>query len=102
MCDTKNGGWLNWVFLDPTIGFLSSQTYKKAKKQDTAAINAANQAAKDQVENNKIANSVQTTEQQTQQETIKKLNTKKVPLNTGNTGATVGGSSAVGLNLGGY
>ncbi len=104
MCNTKNGGWLNWLILDPSIGFISNYTYKKAKKKDQAAINAANQAAADQVEANKVANSVQSTEPaaQSTQDAVKKLATQKVPLNTSNTGATIGSQSSVGLNLGGY
>lgn len=103
MCNTKNGGWLNWLILDPSMGFISNYTYKKAKKKDQAAINAANQAAADQVEANKVANSVQSTEETTTAtDAIKKLTTQKVPLNTSNTGATVGSQTSVGLNLGGY
>ena len=63
-----------------------------------------NQAAANQVEKNKLANSVQTTEKTNTatQDAVKKLATQKVPLNTTNTGASMGSSSAVGLNLGGY
>lgn len=84
--------------------WLDINNNKKAKNQTNAAINAANQAAADQVEKNKLANSVQTTEPATQstQDAVKKLATQKVPLNTSNTGATIGSQSSVGLNLGGY
>ena len=82
---------------------ITGYSSKKAKKQANATINAANQAAANQVEQNKLANSVQTTEKETETQTaIKKLATQKVPLNTTNTGATVGTPSSVGLNLGGY
>lgn len=103
MCDSK-GRWLSFMFGGLAGTLLNNQNYKKAKAKDTAAINAANQAAANQVEQNKLANSVQTTEETTDTATdaIKKLTTQKVPLNTSNTGATVGSQTSVGLNLGGY
>lgn len=102
MCDSK-GRWLSFMFGGLAGTLLNNQSYKKAKAKDTAAINAANQAAANQVEQNKLANSVQTTEETTTAtDAIKKLTTQKVPLNTSNTGATVGSQTSVGLNLGGY
>ena len=104
MCiSTKNGGWLNWLFLDPVLGHVSSYTYKKAKKEDQQAINSANQAAADQIEQNKLANSEQSTEDTSATETTtKEITTQRVPLNTSLTGASVGTQTSVGLNLGGY
>ena len=102
MCDSK-GRWLSFMFGGLAGTLLNNQSYKKAKAKDAAAINAANQAAANQVEQNKLANSVQTTEETTTAtDAIKKLTTQKVPLNTTNTGATVGSQTSVGLNLGGY
>ena len=102
MCDSK-GRWLSFMFGGLAGTLLNNQSYKKAKAKDTASINAANQAAANQVEQNKLANSVQTTEETTTAtDAIKKLTTQKVPLNTSNTGATVGSQTSVGLNLGGY
>lgn len=103
MCDSK-GKWLSFMFGGLGGYLLNNNSYKKARKEDTATINAANQAAANQVEKNKLANSVQTTEKTNTatQDAVKKLATQKVPLNTTNTGASMGSSSAVGLNLGGY
>lgn len=103
MCDSK-GKWLSFMFGGLGGYLLNNNSYKKARKEDAATINAANQAAADQVEKNKVANSVQTTEPATQstQDAVKKLATQKVPLNTQNTGATIGSQTSVGLNLGGY
>ena len=102
MCDSK-GRWLSFMFGGLAGTLLNNQSYKKAKAKDTAAINAANQAAANQVEQNKLANSIQTTEEATTAtDAIKKLTPQKVPLNTSNTGATVGSQTSVGLNLGGY
>ena len=99
MCNAK--GLLGWFYPPSLLGWNSD---KKAKRQANATINAANQAAANQVEKNKLANSVQTTEKTNTatQVAVKKLETQKVPLNTTNTGASMGSSSAVGLNLGGY
>ena len=99
MCNAK--GLLGWFYPPSLLGWNSD---KKAKRQANATINAANQAAANQVEKNKLANSVQTTEKTNTatQDAVKKLVTQKVPLNTTNTGASMGSSSAVGLNLGGY
>ena len=99
MCNAK--GLLGFFYPPSLLGWNSD---KKAKRQANAQINAANQAAADQVEKNKVANSVQTTEPATQstQDAVKKLATQKVPLNTQNTGATIGSQTSVGLNLGGY
>ena len=100
MCNTKNGGWLNWVFTDPLLTAVSSRNYKKAKKQDEATINAAQQAAQNQVENNKIANSVQTTTPVKKAEQVPDV--LKTPSNTTNTGLMVKSPLNTGLNLGGY
>lgn len=100
MCDI--GQTLMHFFYPPSLIGLNSRSDRKAKAKDAAAIKAANQAAANQVEQNKIANSVQSTEPTTPQEAIKKITPQKVPLNTTNTGATVGAPSSVGLNLGGY
>lgn len=99
MCNAK--GLLGFFYPPSLLGWNSD---KKAKRQANATINAANQAAANQVEKNKLANSVQTTEKTNTatQDAVKKLATQKVPLNTTNTGASMGSSSAVGLNLGGY
>jgi hypothetical protein len=103
MCDSK-GRWLSFMFGGLAGTMLNNQSYKKAKAKDTAAINAANQAAANQVEQNKIANSVQATDttKETPTDLATKLKQQKVPLNTTNTGATIGTPSSVGLNLGGY
>lgn len=102
MCDSK-GKWLSFLHGGLFGYMLNNQSYKKAKKQDTAAINAANQAAANQVEQNKLANSTQTTENTTSNTTdTKKITTQRVPLNTSSTGATLGSQTSVGLNLGGY
>lgn len=99
MCNAK--GLLGFFYPPSLLGWNSD---KKAKRQANVTINAANQAAANQVEKNKLANSVQTTEKTNTatQDAVKKLATQKVPLNTTNTGASMGSSSAVGLNLGGY
>lgn len=103
MCGTKNGGWLNWLILDPSMGWISHKRYKDAQKKDQATINAANQAAANQVEQNKLANSVQTTENTpTTENAATKITTQRVPLNTYLTGASTGSQTSVGLNLGGY
>lgn len=74
----------------------------KEKDKASARINAANQAAQDQVEANKIANSVQSTEELKNPTLADKLKQQKVPLNTGNTGVATANPTSVGLNLGGY
>jgi hypothetical protein len=104
MCiSTKNGGWLNWLILDPTMGFISNRRYKEAKEKDQQAINSANQAADEQIKLNKTANSTQTTEDSTvATDTTKKIATQRVPLNTSLTGISTGSPTSVGLNLGGY
>lgn len=103
MCGTKNGGWLNWLVLDPTMGWLSNKRYKDAKKKDQKVIDEANQAVQNQIEQNKLANSTQTTENiATTTSDTKNLITQKLPLNTSFTGAALGSSTSVGLNLGGY
>lgn len=100
MCNAK--GLLGWFYPPSLLGWNSD------KKANTQTLNAAKQDAQQiihsQKEKNKLANSVQTTEVATQanQNTVKKLATQKVPLNTQNTGATIGSQSSVGLNLGGY
>lgn len=102
MCDSK-GRWMG-LLTHGILGYaISDMGYKKAKKQDAAAINAANQAAANQVEQNNIANSVQSTENTTNTEELnKKIATQRVPLNTSLTGASTGYQTSVGLNLGGY
>lgn len=101
MCDSK-GKWLSFMFGGLGGYLLNNQSYKKANKEDSATVNAAKQAAANQVEINKKANSVETTETNTAADITKKLATQKVPLNTSTTGATVGSPTSVGLNLGGY
>ena len=82
---------------------LSNHKNNKEKAKANAQIQAANQAAADQVEANKIANSVQSTTAMEEEETLKqKLATQKVPLNTTTTGLAVGNNLTTGLNLGGY
>lgn len=102
MCFMKDGGWLE---LDPFNMSSLSGSYKRAKKKDQATINAINQSAQDKINQNKLASSDQTTENTattTDTNTTKKLITRKLPLNTSSTGATIGSSTSVGLNLGGY
>ena len=102
MCDSK-GKWLNLFHPDPFYWFLNNRSYNKAKKETDAQINAANQAAANQVEQNRLANSVQTTENTpTTENATKKITTQRVPLNTSLTGASTGSQTSVGLNLGGY
>lgn len=99
----KNGGWISW--LHPGTMGVNYLTYNKAKKNDQAAINSINQTAQDKINQNKLASSDQTTENNTtttDTNTTKKLITRKLPLNTSSTGATIGSSTSVGLNLGGY
>lgn len=103
MCFTKDGGWLE---LDPCNMSSLSGSYKRAKKKDQATINAINQSAQDKINQNKLASLDQTTENTTTttdtNNNTKKLITRKLPLNTSSTGATIGSSTSVGLNLGGY
>lgn len=102
MCDSK-GKWLSFATGGLFGYMMNNSNYKKAKKQDAAAINAANQAAANQIEQNKIANSIQTTENTTSiEDANKKIATQRVPLNTSLTGASTGYQTSVGLNLGGY
>lgn len=84
------------------MSYLQNKNNKKAKTQTTAQINAANQAAKDQVEHNKLANSVQSTEELKNPLLNEELKKQKVPLNTGSTGTQFSTPTSVGLNLGGY
>ena len=75
----------------------------KAANQAQNKIDAANQAAQEQITNNQLANSVQSTT--TDADTLnlqQKLASQKVPLNTTNTGLAVGNGLSSGLNLGGY
>ena len=100
MCDLAKG-LLGWFYPPSLIGWNSD---KKAKKAANAQINAANKAAADQVEANKIANSVQSTDPSLiEEKKLKdKLAAQKIPLNTTNTGLAVGNGLSTGLNLGGY
>lgn len=84
------------------MSVVQDRQNKKAKKKNNAAIQGINQEAQQQVEANKIANQVQTTDELKPPTLAQKLKEQKVPLNTSNTGATVGTPTAVGLNLGGY
>ena len=84
------------------MSVLQDRQNKKAKKENNAAIQGINQAAQQQVEANKIANQTQSTEELQNPTLAQKLKEQKVPLNTSNTGATVGTPTSVGLNLGGY
>lgn len=95
MCNLKDWLSISW------FGF-SDKNYKKAKAKDNATINAANQAAQDQVKQNKLANSVQSTEELKNPLLNEELKQQKVPLNTGSTGASTTSPTSVGLNLGGY
>ena len=81
---------------------LGNKKNNKEKAKASAQVNAANQAAQQQVEANKIANQTQSTEELQNPTLAQKLKEQKVPLNTSNTGATVGTPTSVGLNLGGY
>ena len=101
MCDPVSLSLTGAALLGTAYG---ASRIKKDKKKTSAQINTINQTAQNQITKNKIANSVQSTEPATQatQEAVKKLTTQKVPLNTSNTGATIGSQSSVGLNLGGY
>jgi hypothetical protein len=80
------------------------KNYDKAKKETNKKIQAAEEAAQDQVEANKLANSVQATDPSLiEEKKLKdKLAAQKIPLNTTNTGLAVGNSLSTGLNLGGY
>ena len=84
------------------MSVVQDRQNKKAKKENNAAIQGINQAAQQQVEANKIANQTQSTEELQNPTLAQKLKEQKVPLNTSNTGATVGTPTSVGLNLGGY
>ena len=83
-------------------GLLAHQKNKKEQAKADQRINTANQAAQDQVEQNKIANSVQSTEELKNPTLAEQLKQQKVPLNTGSTGASTASPTSVGLNLGGY
>ena len=102
MCDPVSLS-LAAVGIGTTIA-LGNKKNNKEKAKANAQINAANQAANKQIEANKIANSVQTTDttKETPTDLATKLKQQKLPLNTTNTGATVGTPTSVGLNLGGY
>lgn len=84
------------------MSYLQHRSDKKAKQETQAKIDAANKAAQDQVEANKLANSVQSTEELKNPTLADKLKQQKVPLNTGNTGVATASPTSVGLNLGGY
>lgn len=81
---------------------LSNHKNNKEKAKSNAQIQAANQAAADQIEANKVANSLQSTTPMEEQDLKQKLAAQKIPLNTTNTGLAVGNSLSTGLNLGGY
>jgi hypothetical protein len=83
-------------------GLLAHQKNKKEADKTEQRINAANQAAQDQVEHNKLANSVQSTEELKNPTLAEQLKQQKVPLNTGSTGTQFSTPTSVGLNLGGY
>jgi hypothetical protein len=84
------------------MSYLQNKNNKKDKNRMNARISALEQEANKQVEANKIANQVQTTDELKPPTLADKLKEQKVPLNTSNTGATVGTPTSVGLNLGGY
>lgn len=102
MCDAKS--LMAFYFPPSLLGWDSGRKDKSEAKQLTKEAQKQTAEAKALVPNNKIANSVQSTEKQPQQQNniAQKLQTKKLPLNTSNTGATVGSQTSVGLNLGGY
>ena len=81
---------------------LSNHKNNKEKAKANAQIKAANQAATDQVEANKVANSLQSTTSMEEQDLKQKLAAQKIPLNTTNSGLAVGNGLSTGLNLGGY
>lgn len=74
----------------------------KAEAQTQNKIDAANQAAQEQIEANRLANSVQSTSELEALNLQQKLAAQKVPLNTINAGLAVGNGLSSGLNLGGY
>lgn len=74
----------------------------KAEAQTQNKIDAANQAAQEQITNNQLANSVQSTTNADTVNLQQKLAAQKIPLNTTNTGLAVGNGLSTGLNLGGY
>ena len=84
------------------MSVIQDKQNKKAKKKTNANIQNINQEAQAQVEANKIANQVQTTDELKPPTLADKLKEQKVPLNTSNTGVSVGNSLNTGLNLGGY
>lgn len=75
---------------------------RKAQNQAQNKIDAANNAAQEQITNNQLANSVQSTTTADTVNLQQKLAAQKIPLNTTNTGLAVGNSLSTGLNLGGY
>ena len=102
MCDSK-GRWLGGLFHGLGGFGIADLGYKSAKRKDAATIAAINQEKQQKLEANKIANSTQSTEEITNNQNLnKKKLTQKVPLNTFNTGVTIGNQSSIGLNLGGY
>ena len=84
------------------MNYLQNRNNKKAKAQTNTQINAADQAAQDQIEANKLANSTQSTEELKNPLLNEELKKQKVPLNTGSTGTQFSTPTSVGLNLGGY
>lgn len=102
MCNTKS--LLGWFYPPSLLGINGDKKAKNKANAKLAAANQSTQDAKQHIEANKIANSVQSTDttKETSTDLATKLKQQKVPLNTTNTGATVGTPSSVGLNLGGY
>lgn len=100
MCSVTS--WLTSLIKGTAMYMWQDKNYDKAKKETNKKIQAAGQAAKDQVEQNKLANSVQSTEELKNPLLNEELKQQKVPLNTGSTGASTASPTSVGLNLGGY
>ena len=84
------------------MSVLQDKQNKKDKKRVNTTLQNINQEHEQRIEANKIANQVQTTDELKPPTLAQKLKEQKVPLNTSNTGATVGTPTSVGLNLGGY
>ena len=102
MCDAKS--LMAFYFPPSLLGWDSGRKDKSEAKHLTREAQKQTAEAKALVPDNKLANSVQTTEtnKPTTTDLVTKLKQQKVPLNTSNTGAAIGGVNSVGLNLGGY
>lgn len=102
MCSVTS--WLTSLIKGTAMYMWQDKNYDKAKKETNKTIQAAEEAAQDQVEANKLANSVQATDPSLiEEKKLKdKLAAQKIPLNTTNTGLAVGNGLSTGLNLGGY